>query len=115
MILNIERDKEYADKVQSVSIHGKYPYKTYLEILGNSIIGRYIVIVSNKQIKKDSIIDEISVKLSDNKFRKRNTNSNIVKPNTAVDGYFVRYKVKEINILDIGETPIFVYRSTREK
>lgn len=115
MLLNIEKDKKHTDKVIPMSIHGKYPYKMYLEILGNSSIGRYIVIVSEKEISKNDKVDSISIRISNNsKYKARaNYNSTIVKPNTSSDGYMIRYRVKEINILEVGETPIFVYRKTK--
>lgn len=113
MVLDIVRDQSYKDKVLAMNIHGKYPYKLYLEIKGNSNIGRYIVVIGDKQLNKDNRIDSISIKLNSNKSLK-NVNTSIVKPNTYIDGYFVTYQVREINVLDVGDTPIWVYKSTKE-
>lgn len=110
MLIDVVKDKDYSNKVQAMDIHGKYPYKIYLEVRGNSNIGKYIVIISSEQLNKDSEIDEISIKLKD-----KIANTNIIKPNTSTDGYYIHYKVKEVNILDVGDTPIMVYRSAREK
>lgn len=114
MVLNITRDVSYKDKVSAMSIHGKYPYKLYLEVKGNSKIGRYIVVISNSQINKKQAIDSISIRLDNSARQSRNINTNIVKPNTTSDGYFITYKVKEISVLDVGDTPILVYRSVKE-
>ena len=114
MVLNIVRDQLYKDKVLATNIHGKYPYKLYLEVKGNSNIGRYIVVVSDEQLNKDEKIDSISIKLDTSKKQLKNINTTVVKPNTSTNGYFVTYKVKESNILEIGDTPILVYKSTKE-
>lgn len=114
MELNIIRDSLYKDRVQAISIHGKYPYKLYLEIKGNSNIGRYIVIIANSKLTDSDVVDTISIKLPSDKRRVVNVNTNIVKPNTASDGYYIKYKVKEVNVLDVGDTPILVYRSAKE-
>ena len=34
-----------------MDIHGEFPYKLYLEIIGTNVYGRYIVVVSNKEFK----------------------------------------------------------------
>ena len=115
MVLNITRDVSYKDKVSAMSIHGKCPYKLYLEVKGNSKIGRYIVVISNSQINKKQAIDSISIRLDNSVRQSRSINTNIVKPNTTSDGYFITYKVKEISVLDVGDTPILVYRSVKEK
>ena len=109
MLIDVVKDKDYSDKVHAMDIHGKYPYKIYLEVRGNSNIGKYIVIISSKQLNKDNEIDEISIKL-----KAKVANTNIIKPNTSTDGYYIHYKVKEVNILDVGDTPIMVYRSAKE-
>lgn len=113
MVLNIIRDESYKDKVSAISIHGKHPYKLYLEVKGNSNIGRYIVVIGNNQIDEKDKVDSISIKLNSNKRNVKNINTNIVKPNTTTDGYFVTYKVRESSILEVGNTPILVYRSVK--
>jgi hypothetical protein len=117
MILNIERDKKYEDKVIATDIHGKYPYKLYLEVKGNSNIGRYIVVVSEKQLNKDNKVEKISIKLDTNgkKAPKKESNTTIVKPNTVKDGYYITYNVKEASVLDVGNIPILVYRAEKKR
>jgi hypothetical protein len=118
MILNIERDKNYSDKVIATDIHGKYPYKLYLEIKGSSKIGRYIVVISDEQLNKDSSVEMISIKL-DKKKRKTpriESNTNIIRPNTVSnDDYYVNYKVRETSILEVGDSPILVYKAGKIK
>lgn len=114
MVLNIIRDPLYKDKVLAMDIHGKHPYKLYLEVKGNSNIGRYIVVVSDEQLNKNEKIDGISIKLNTSKKQLKNINNTVVKPNTSTNGYFVTYKVKESSILEIGNTPILVYKSAKE-
>lgn len=114
MVLNIIRDPLYKDKVLAMDIHGKHPYKLYLEVKGNSNIGRYIVVVSDEQLNKNEKIDSISIKLNTSKKQLKNINTTVVKPNTSTNGYFVTYKVKESSILEIGNTPILVYKSAKE-
>lgn len=114
MVLNIVRDPLYKDKVLAMSIHGKHPYKLYLEVKGNSNIGRYIVVVSNEQLNKNGKVDSISIKLNTSRKQLKNINTTVVKPNTSTNGYFVTYKVKESSILEIGDTPILVYKSAKE-
>lgn len=110
MSLVITRDENYKDKVKCIDIHGKYPYKLYLEIKGNSNIGRYIVIVGDKQLNKDGEISDISIRITSSKVK---VNTNIVKPNTLNNGFYVTYKVKEVSIIDVGDEEIYVYRTTK--
>ena len=98
-----------------MDIHGKHPYKLYLEVKGNSNIGKYIVIISNKQLNKDEKIDSVSIKLDAANKQLKNANTAIIKPNMSLNGYHVTYKVKESTILEIGDTPILVYKSSKEK
>ena len=116
MNIVIKRDKEY-DTVKATDIHGKYPYKLYLEIIGNSNIGRYIVIVSNKILNEIEPIDEITIQLVD-KVSTANKAARILRqgnrPNMVGNDYFIKYKVKEKSILDVGNNPIMVFRSVKE-
>lgn len=116
MVLDLIRDKNYNSKVIASDIHGKHPYKLYLELLGNSNIGRYIVVVSNQPLNKGKTVDEISIKLDKTEGQIKNVNTSVIKPNTStVNGYYVTYRVKESNILEVGNTPILVYKSAKEK
>ena len=47
--------KPYSNvKVTVGSIHGKFPFKKYLQVIGTNLYGEYIVIVSNHQICGES-------------------------------------------------------------
>lgn len=111
MNIKIIRDKNYGT-VSATEIHGKYPYKLYLEIIGNSNIGRYIVVVSNKLLNEDEQIDEITIQLVDkvsttNKLAKVIRQGN--RPNIVGNDYFIKYRVKERSILDVGNNKIMVF------
>lgn len=111
MKINIIKDNRYNDKEIPKNIHGKYPYKYYLEIRGNSNIGRYIAVISDKNLcinKED--IDEISIKIKEEKKRKLNSN-NIVKPNMIGNSLYITYKVREVSILDVQNIPMEIYRN----
>lgn len=116
MNLKIIRDKNY-DTVNPMEIHGKYPYKLYLEIVGNSNIGRYIVVISDKQLNSEEAIDEITVQLVD-KVSTANKVAKVIKqgnrPNMVGNDYFLKYRVREKNILDVGNNKIQVYRAVKE-
>lgn len=112
MGIKIKRHEKYKDKIIATSIHGIYPYKAYLEIRGNSNFGKQIVVISSKQIPS-SDLQEISVRLDKAESNKNKTN--IVKPNTSNNGYYVNYKVREISILDVESIPIYVFKLETEK
>ena len=116
MGLEIKRDKRYKHPVKGASIHGKYAYKLYLEILGNSNIGRYIVVVSSEPIKDSKNINEINVQLSDKieQFKSISENNKIIKPN-MINQYYVRYRVREKSILDLMNTEMFIFRQIKQK
>ena len=116
MNLKIIRDKNY-DTVSAPDIHGKYPYKLYLEIIGNSNIGRYIVVVSGKPLNEEEPVDEITVQLVD-KVSTANRMAKVIRqgnrPNMVGNDYFLKYRVKERSILDVGNAQIQVYNSVKE-
>lgn len=118
MTLKIIRDSTYSSPMLAKDIHGKYPYKLYLEIRGNTYIGRYIVVVSNRQLNKDVIIDEIVVQLKEteqnnNKRRllsKKPNDNGIIRPNMLNGSFINTYKVSEKSIIDVCNVPLTVYK-----
>lgn len=114
MEIIVRKDKAIQNKVPANKIHGKYPYKSYLQMIGNSLYGEYIAVISNTPIKNGSEqIDRIIIQLEDKMSltTKKSINSNMqgMRPNT-VDNKTARYKVKEVNVLEVGQTPILVFR-----
>ena len=114
MEIIIRKDKNIQNKILANKIHGKYPYKAYLQMIGNSLYGEYIAVISNTPIKTgESQIDKVIIQLEDkmSSATKKSINSNIqgMRPNT-IDNKAARYKVKEVNVLEVGQTPILVFR-----
>lgn len=114
MELIVRKDKNIQGKVLASRIHGKFPYKVYLQMIGNSVYGEYIAIISNQEIKTgnskiDTVIIQLEDKMSADTQRLIRTNAQGMRPNT-VDNKAAKYKVKEVNILDIGKTPLMVFR-----
>lgn len=113
MTLNIKPDKEHTTQVRAMDIHGKYPYKLYLEIRGNTNIGRFIVVISDKQLNKTEKVEDILIQVKEQEstsFFKRKAQAQNTKPGMIGDGIFKRYRVRETSILQVGEEPIFVFR-----
>lgn len=110
MTIKIVKDEKYENKVKPQNIHGLYPYKLYLEVLGNSNIGKYIVVVSDKQLNKKGEVDEIVIKIKNEHKRRKRSENNIIQPNILNNGYGLRYRVKEVSILNVGNTEIDVYK-----
>lgn len=107
MTLRIALDKQYKDKVNPLEIHGKYPYKLYLEIIGNSNIGKFIVVISEKQI--DNVTD-VEIQLENTQHKTMFMGN---KPNLSSDGFFIKHKVRETTILKVKDTPIHIYRTLK--
>ena len=114
MKIDIVRDEKIKGTELASSIHGKYPYKIYLEVMGNSNIGKYIVVISNEQLNKGNKVDEIVVLLSDkvNKYNKYKFESQIAKPN-MINQYFVRYRVREKSIIDVENMQLQVFKPVK--
>lgn len=109
MVVEIKKSTQYNDKIVPNMIHGKHPYKIYLEIKGNSNIGKYIVVISNQDIKNGHNIDSVTIKRDLGNNINKNVNTMIVKPNTVNNMYYTTYRVKEVSILDVIETEMYVY------
>lgn len=115
-MIDISRDKKYKEKVYAKDIHGKYPYKLYLELKGNTVLGKYIVVIDEKPISKnDELVSEINIhrqqKFANNKYR----DEQISRPAIASDDAIIHYNVKEVTILEVSDTPIFVFRKKEIK
>lgn len=106
MKIRIKPSNKFEKKVKPEDIHGLFPYKHYLELYGNSLMGRYIVVVSNKQLNALDKIDYISIQRKNSDNKKYTT----VRPN-AFNGSTMEYKVKEVSILDVGDRPINVFET----
>lgn len=107
MQLKVKKSKKYINKVVPNDIHGLYPYKLYLEINGNSMYGKYIVIISNNQLNKAGKVDSIMVELS-NDIKVPDKQTSVIRPNLTANGTPV-YSVKEVSILDVGNVPVQVF------
>lgn len=101
MQLCIAPDKELPNKVPYRSIHGKYPYKLYLEVKGNCKYGRFIVVVSDKPFDE---VDSVLVK----DISQQSQNSNGPKRETFV------YNVRKVDIFEVGDTPINVFKIVKK-
>lgn len=115
MTIDIKRDKSFKTKVRAEDIHGNFPYKLYLEIKGNSKIGKYIVVVSNKQLNKEETVDNIIIYLTDNKigFLEKNNTQQLNRPN-MIGNNMVKYKVRERSIMDVDDTYLIVFKPVKE-
>lgn len=115
MTLRIIKDKTYNKKVLASEIHGKYPYKLYLEIKGNTNIGRYIVVVSNKELNSEDI-DKITIQLDNSKVSIiKRLSGNGEQPNSrpgilSEEYREVSYKVKEASILQVNNIELMVFK-----
>ena len=49
--MKVTYNNDYAKPVTLDEIHGSYPYKLYLEVIGTNVFGKYIVIVSEDEIE----------------------------------------------------------------
>lgn len=101
MQLCIAPDKEFQNKVPYRSIHGKYPYKLYLEVKGNCKYGRFIVVVDDKPFAD---VDSILVKDAS----QQSQNDNGPKREKFV------YNVRKVDIFEIGDNLITVFRLTKK-
>ena len=98
MVLKIEQSESIKDKVTYKDVHGKFPYKLYLEVKGNCKYGRYIVVVGNEQYYE---VDKIKIKVKGATEQRENTIFNKDKFNS--------FFVKEVDIFAIGDKPINVF------
>lgn len=112
MQLRIKKDTRFKDKVCAKQIHGKFPYKLYLQVKGNCLYGQYIVVVSNKQLdgsgKIDSVIIQLVDKISMRAEQDILTNNVGSRPN-SINGDIMKYSVNQVNILNVGDAKMHVF------
>jgi hypothetical protein len=119
MKLDIIKSNRHRDAVNTKDIHGKYPYKLYLEIRGNTSIGRYLVVVSTVQLDAREAVDQIVIHMADEKGNiqkasRKNQENPIVKPNMSGNMYMLTYKVREVDVLKVGNEKLQVYMPLAE-
>lgn len=108
MKIKIKKHSKYKDKVVAKDIHGLFPYKAYLQLKGNSNIGQFIVVVSDKDLhKNDEKINEIEILIST---KQRDTT--IVRP-SAFNGETAYFEVIETNILKVKDSRIYVFETLK--
>lgn len=108
MTIDIKRDTNFDKKVRAGMIHGKFPYKMYLEILGVSLIGKYIVVVGDKPLG-NGLVDSVLIQTTDKEIKEDQSVSKFAKPNME-GNYHIRYSVKEMNVLDVPDVPLVVFK-----
>jgi len=114
MNIFIKRKEDIEDKVNVTSLHGKFPYKIYLEIKGNNKYGQYIMIVSNKDLHGKEPISSVCVEIKGVNKKKR-TNNGIVKPNSINGENSIYYNVREVNFIDVQNESMFVFTNVDNK
>lgn len=116
MTIKIIRDKQYSEPVHAIDVHGKYPYKLYLEIIGNTNIGRYIVVISDKQLNIEESVNSIIVQLTEKVLNTRSAKHlrQGNRPNMVGNEYFLKYRVKESDILKVGNNELLVFKPIKD-
>lgn len=109
--MTIKRVVEYDKPMPIPEIHGKYPFKLYLEMIGTNKYGRYIVIVSKQLVDfvgeytKVRIIDDNNLVDSDKKLKtKRGTLAGNGLLARMMLSKNVQYTVKKVNMLVLKKT-----------
>lgn len=82
--MRLLKNNEFTGVVSFSEIHGAFPYKLYAEVIGSNAYGKFIVIVSNREIKVEG--DKITVEFSADSSTKYRTS---------------RYSAKVISPLDV--------------
>ena len=107
MQIKIEEHASYKEKVPYTAVHGKFPYKLYLEVKGNCKYGRYIVVVSNKELKD---VDSIQIKVNSKQSVDALQQINVVKQKD-----FIVFNAKQVTMFDIINTPLYVFKLLEDK
>lgn len=113
MNLYIKENKKFNDSILAKQVHGMYPYKFYFEVIGNSKLGKYIVVVSDKDVTENKVVDTISLKID--KATMHRANTKIVKPNTINGENFTLYRVRQVSMIDVGDTPMKCFVVTNKR
>ena len=61
--LAVKLNKKFDSRVSLKEVHGAFPYKYYVELIGANNIGRYIAIVGNEQLPA-KVGDKISLEMN---------------------------------------------------
>lgn len=103
--MNIKRHEKYSEPVNIQDVHGEFPYKLYVEVIGTNAYGRYIVIVSstpfeindNETVKLHFVGGEMGIK------KQIRTRSGTITGNGAIAkraiSSYVEYKGKQVNMV----------------
>lgn len=102
-MIKIIQDSSIKDKVNFKDIHGMFPYKKYLEMIGLCQFGKYIVIVSDKPIEDDCTTVYIK-------------NENMVQNGVGalLNKKFLQYRAKETDIFTVNDSKIFVFKPMKQ-
>ena len=65
-------------------------------------------------MKNNQSVDSICIKLDNVNKKKRRVSGDIVRPNAINGENSALYKVREVNIIEIGDTPILVFEEDKE-
>lgn len=107
MQIKIEEHASYKEKVPYTAVHGKFPYKLYLEVKGNCKYGRYIVVVSNKELKD---VDSIQIKVNSKQSVDALQQINVVKQKD-----FIVFNAKQVTMFDVINIPLCVFKLLEDK
>lgn len=107
MQLKIEEHASYKEKVPYTAIHGKFPYKLYLEVKGNCKYGRYIVVVSDKELKD---VESIQIKVNSKQSLDALQQINVVKQRD-----FIIFNAKQVTVFDVANIPLYVFKPLEDK
>lgn len=112
MTITIKRDTRWNKKVKVGMIHGRYPYKMYLEVEGNSKIGNYIVVVGNEPLG-NGLVNSVIIQTTNDTVE--DTDKNFNKPN-MIGKYHIKYTVIEVSPLDVPlDEKMIVFNKVKER
>ena len=115
MEIRIIQSKKFDKSVGYKEIHGKFPYKAYLEIIGNRKYGKTIAVISDKPISPTGEgVDSIIIQLVDKIPRLSSTKTISTKPN-ILSQYELRFKTKEYSVLDVANEKMLVFECINKK
>lgn len=107
MQIKIEEHASYKEKVPYTAIHGKFPYKLYLEVKGNCKYGRYIVVVSDTELKD---VESIQIKVNS-----KQSMDNLQQVNVVKQKDFIIFNAKQVPVFDVVNIPLYVFKPLDER